>query len=87
MTLIKGTVIINSFSAYDCLFNNDEITSSISGFCPQPEEMDNAIKSVPPQYEVGATITYTCDKCYTGGGTFTCQCNREWSPVEKCTSE
>ena len=83
VTIIKGTVIINSFSAYDCLFNNDEITS-ISGFCPEPEEMDNAVKSVPPQYEVGTRISYTCDQCYTGGGTSTCQCNKEWSPVQKC---
>ena len=50
--------------------------------------MDNAVRAVPnTQYEVGATITYTCNQCYTGGGTSTCQCNREWSPVEKCISE
>ena len=46
--------------------------------------MDNAVKSVPPQYEVGSTVTYTCDQCNTGGGTSTCECNREWSPVEEC---
>ena len=60
------------------------VFSTIPGICPEPEEMENAVKSVPPQYEVGAKISYTCDQCYTGGGTSTCQCNREWSPVEKC---
>ena len=61
---------------------------SILGSCPEPEEMDNAVRSVPDthQYIVGTNITYTCDQCYTGGGTSTCQCNTEWSPVLACTS-
>ena len=55
-------------------------------FCPEPETIENAIRSVPKSpYKVGTNITYMCDRCYTGGGISTCQCNGEWSPVE-CTS-
>ena len=49
--------------------------------------MDNAVKSVPRDYEVGTNIQYTCDQCYSGGGTSSCQCDRTWSPVQKCTSQ
>ena len=60
----------------------------MTGLCPEPEEMDNAVRTVPnTQYYEGINVTYTCDQCYTGGDTSTCQCNREWSPVQKCISE
>ena len=49
--------------------------------------MENAVKSVHPQYDVGTKVTYTCGQCYIGGGTSTCQCDREWSHVQKCNSE
>ena len=70
------------------ILNVNEITFCIAGFCPEPKEMDNAVRTVPnTQYDVGTNVTYTCDECYTGGGTSTCQCNREWTPVEKCLSQ
>ena len=60
----------------------------LQGFCPEPSGIDNAVRSAPStQYEVGTNVTYTCDQCYTGGGTSTCECNRKWSPVEECSSE
>ena len=38
-----------------------------SGYCPEPEEMDNAVKSVLPQYAVGTGVTYVrflaCNGC------------------------
>ena len=58
------------------------------GFCSEPKAIDNAVRSVPDsQYKVGTTITYTCNKCYTGGGTSTCGCSREWSVVPQCSGE
>ena len=47
-----------------------------SGFCNEPKDIDNAVRSVPgTQYKAGTRITYTYDECYTGGGTSICQCN------------
>ena len=66
--------------------NTAETIFFSSGFCPEPE-IDFAKISVPDvYYEVGTNITYTFDRCYTGGGTSTCQCDRTWSPAE-CKSE
>ena len=60
-----------------------------SGFCNEPNDIDNAVRSVPSsQYKSGTRITYTCDECYSGGGTSICQCNDlQWSPVPNCTSK
>ena len=58
------------------------------GYCPEPEHLDNAVRTVPnTQYEVGTNVTYKCDECHTGGGTSTCQCNRTWSHPLECASE
>ena len=46
------------------------------------------MRTVPDtQYEVGTNVAYTCDECYIGGGTSTCECDRHWSPVRECISE
>ena len=60
----------------------------ISGNCPAPKDMENALEAVQStQYESGTDVTYTCDECYMGGGISTCQCDGTWSPVENCTSK
>ena len=54
----------------------------ILGFCSEPQAIEHAVRSAPSsRYKIGTTITYTCDKCYTGGGTSTCQCSTDWSFV------
>ena len=57
--------------------------------CPEPEELDSAVKTVSDtSYRFGTNVTYTCDEFYTGGGVSTCQRNdATWSPVENCTSK
>lgn len=36
-------------------------------------------------YHVGDEVTYTCDSCYTGGGTITCLNNGRWSGDVACS--
>ena len=70
------------------IFLQNTLLFSVSGYCPGPGTIENTEISAPyTQYVVGTNITFTCDECYTGGGTSTCQCNGEWSPVPECSSK
>ena len=56
--------------------------------CSVPGNVPNAQRErKSPPYLVGTTIAYTCDECFTGDGTITCEPSRRWSQLPTCTSE
>ena len=56
--------------------------------CPGPGGIAHAARSETHwPLSVGAKATYTCNPCYTGGGTITCQRNGQWTQKPTCTGK
>ena len=53
--------------------------------CSDPGGVDNSVRSAANwPYTVNTQFTYTCNKCYTGSGTITCQSDGTWSQKPQC---
>ena len=56
--------------------------------CGDPGGIDNAVRGASSwPYTVGTAFAYTCESCYTGGGSITCQENGQWTQKPTCTGE
>ena len=57
--------------------------------CQVPSVVPNSIRSRPQvtSFDQGDTVTYTCNPCFTGGGTITCLASGQWTQTTFCTGE
>ena len=54
--------------------------------CGDPGNVVNAVRT-GTNFGFGGTVQYVCNRCYTGGGTITCQANQRWTARPECTSK
>ena len=56
--------------------------------CQDPGQVADSVRSgsVGP-YPINSRVTYTCNNCYVGGGTITCQPNGQWTQTVVCRSK
>ena len=56
--------------------------------CQDPGQVANAIRSgTAGPYPINSQVTYTCNNCFFGGGTITCQPNGQWTQTVQCSSK
>lgn len=56
--------------------------------CNDPGEVPNAVRSrAEGPYKLNYKVTYTCERCYAGGGRITCQSNGQWTDMPVCTGK